>query len=119
MARGGARPGAGRPKGRKPDWMPKKADEKRPVPETKAEIKATAIEDGISPLDLMLSLMRDEEQPLDLRIKMAQLAAPFVHQKPGELSGGKKGEQAVKAAKAANRFAPATAPNVIPIKKQG
>jgi hypothetical protein len=34
---------------------------------------------GLVPLDYMLSIMRDEKAPVDLRCEMAKAAAPFVH----------------------------------------
>ncbi|SRR5258708_10899904 len=34
---------------------------------------------GLVPLEYMLSVMRDEKQPQDVRMEMAKAAAPFVH----------------------------------------
>lgn len=65
MSRGGARQGAGRPKG----GANKINDE--------ARAKALAI--GISPLDYLLGLLRDEAQDQDTRIDAAKAAAPYVH----------------------------------------
>lgn len=63
--KGGARPGAGRPKGSK----------NKVTLEREAEIKAS----GLTPLDYMLSLLRDENQDLAVRADMAKAAAPYVH----------------------------------------
>jgi len=63
--RGGKRQGAGRKKG-----SPNKATAAR-----EAAIAAT----GVTPLDLMLSIMRDETQPQAVRLEMAKAAAPYVH----------------------------------------
>lgn len=67
MARGGSRPGAGR----KPN-TPNKATQKR-----QAEIAAS----GLAPLDYMLSILRSEEQPPEMRFEAAKAAAPYVHPK--------------------------------------
>lgn len=74
--RGGARPGGGRPKGSK-----NKASIAR-----EQEIKAS----GLTPLDYMLTIMRDEEAPKDVRLDAAKAAAPYVHPKLSsvEMSGG-------------------------------
>lgn len=51
-----------------------------------AEVAAS----GLTPLDYMLSIMRDEENPKDMRLDAANKAAPFVHPKLAavEHSGG-------------------------------
>ena len=56
-----------------------------------AALAAAATDPNLSPLDFLLSLMRDPGLPPDLRIKMAQAAAPFVHAKPGD---GRRGQTA-------------------------
>lgn len=65
MAKGGVRPGAGRPKG-----VPNKAT---------AERQAQVAESGLTPLDYMLSVLRDEKADGDDRKWAAQNAAPYVH----------------------------------------
>lgn len=67
MAHGGARPGAGR----KPGQATKLNEE--------ARIKA--LEEGITPLDYMLNLLRDEQNDRDTRFEAAKAAAPYVHAK--------------------------------------
>ncbi|WP_285295773.1 hypothetical protein [Aureimonas altamirensis] len=62
---GGKRPGAGRPKG-----VPNKATDKR-----QAEIAAS----GLTPLDFMIAMLRDETASLEDRKWGAEKAAPFVH----------------------------------------
>lgn len=64
-ARGGKRPGAGRKPG-----VPNRA-----TAEKRAEIEAS----GLTPLDYMLKLLRDEEMPRDVRLDAAKSAAPYVH----------------------------------------
>jgi hypothetical protein len=65
MARGGQREGAGRPKGAR-DKLDREA----------AEIAAT---EGIMPKDFLLGIVRDDTQPLDVRIEAAKAAAPYYH----------------------------------------
>jgi|ERR1700730_4039614 hypothetical protein len=47
-----------------------------------AAIAAAASNPNVSPLEFLLSIMRDSHLPFELRIRVAQMAAPFVHQKP-------------------------------------
>ena len=65
MANGGARPGAGRPKGG--------------ANRINDEARKAALVGGISPLDYLLSVMRDEELPRDERVDAAKAAAPYLH----------------------------------------
>lgn len=67
MARGGKREKAGRP----PGSINKASAAKR------AEIEAS----GLTPLDYMLQVMRNEENPRDVRLDAANKAAPFVHRR--------------------------------------
>jgi hypothetical protein len=69
MARGGPRPGAGRPRGAKSPQV---------------DVIGGAAAEGISPLDYMLGVMRDTEADPARRDRMAQAAAPYVHAKAGE-----------------------------------
>jgi hypothetical protein len=65
MAHGGKRPGAGR----------------RPGSTTQKtrEIADRATEEGITPLEFMLQVMRDESAERSERLDMAKAAAPYVH----------------------------------------
>lgn len=67
MARGGKREGAGRPEG-------------AATAKTRA-IADTAATEGLTPLEYMLSILRDEEQTPAARFEAAKAAAPFVHPK--------------------------------------
>jgi hypothetical protein len=67
MPRGGARPGAGR----KPGSATKRT----------REIADRAADAGLTPLDYMLGLLRDESLPPDMRFEAAKAAAPYVHPK--------------------------------------
>ena len=67
MARGGKREGAGR----KPGVGNKATQEQRKA----------ILESGLSPLDYMLSVMRDEENDQSERLDAANKAAPYVHAK--------------------------------------
>jgi len=99
MARGGYRPGAGRPKS---------ASVK-----TEVEVKREASKAGLSPLEYMLSVMNDDQAERDRRDKMAIAAAPYVHAKADEAKAGKK-EQKQQAAEqvAKGRFAPRSGPRL-------
>lgn len=63
--RGGARAGAGRPKG---------AATKRT-----REIADAAAASGITPLEFMLNVMRNEANELPMRVDAAKSAAPYIH----------------------------------------
>ena len=43
------------------------------------EIAAAAVADGLTPLDVMLSIMRSEDAPMEMRFKAACEAAPYIH----------------------------------------
>lgn len=62
MARGGYRPGAGRPKG---------ARNKLTI------LRDVAAQYGTTPLDYLLSLMRDETLPVNIRMFAAKAALPY------------------------------------------
>lgn len=64
---GGARPGAGRKPG---------ARNKRT-----AEMIDAAASGGIMPLDYMLSVLRNPESSIDMRMDAAKAAAPYLHSK--------------------------------------
>lgn len=101
MARGGYRPGAGRPS---------KAAEAPAEPKT---IKKAAKAAGLSPLDYMLSVMNDTAADDARRDKMAIAAAPFVHIKPADAAPGVKAERQKRGeevAQSGGKFAAPSAP---------
>ena len=65
MALGGARPGAGRKKGG--------------ANRINDEARKKALEDGLSPLEYLLGVMRDIRQDDARRLDAAKAAAPYVH----------------------------------------
>ena len=65
MPSGGKRPGAGRPRGSK--------TKKSQV------IAIAAMAEGITPLEFMLSIMRDESVDGAIRMDMAKACAPYTH----------------------------------------
>lgn len=67
MARGGKREGAGRPAGAI----------NGKTAERVSQIEAS----GLTPLDFMLQMLRDEDQSLENRQWAAEKAAPYVHAK--------------------------------------
>lgn len=76
MPRGGARPGAGRPKGSK---------------NLSISIDKPIL-DGIQPLDFLLSLVANPDVPPALRFEAAKAAAPYVHRKLAPLPAPKSVE---------------------------
>lgn len=74
MARGGKRPGAGRPKGTE-----------NPVTRKRREIAEKALDEGITPLEVMLRGMRKALGPAgddyEAAMPYAKEAAPFIHAK--------------------------------------
>lgn len=72
MAHGGARPGAGKPKGT--------------VAKVDAKAREQAAQSGITPLEYLLQIMRDELQPQEDRMDAAKAAAPYVHAKLANVS---------------------------------
>ena len=79
MPSGGARPGAGRPKGSKND---------EPATFLPAD-------PNITPLELLMQVVRSPEAPLKLRLWAAKEAAPYTHAKlsPKEADGKKSQRQ--------------------------
>ncbi len=69
---GGARQGAGRPKG----TLNKKH----------AELLAGAVSEGETPVEYMLSIMRDENADEKLRNWAAEKSAPFIHPRPAPIA---------------------------------
>lgn len=117
MPRGGARPGAGRPKKAPAAEPAKKRAPRKPAaaPAVDAEGFKTdpawpfgqqrppeppPAEDlsNLQPLDYLLGVMRDPEEDKGRRMQAATLAAPYCHPKKGE--AGKKAEKQVAAEKA-------------------
>lgn len=105
MARGGYRPGAGRPK--KSGGASKAG--------VIAEAKREARKSGVTPLEYMLAVMNDAEGDPDRRDKMAIAAAPYVHVKADTAAVGKKAQRQANAEKAAagGRFAAPSAPKLV------
>ena len=66
MAHGGARPGSGRKKG---------------AANKLTEEAVAKAKDGLSPLDYMLDVLRDERNATDVRLDAAKAAAPYCHPK--------------------------------------
>lgn len=95
MARGGYRPGAGRPKGAKTKTHQAKSED-RIAP----DILQAAKKSGMSPLDYMLAVMRSEDADPSRRDRMAVAAAPFCHPRISDNRFGKK-DAAAEAAHAA------------------
>jgi len=108
MARGGFRPGAGRPK---------KGDPRAPVVASEADaVRPRASLGGKSPLEYMLDVMNDSDADEARRDRMAVSAAPFVHMRAAEAVANKKDQRQAAADDAAtpgNKFAPPSAPKLV------
>ncbi len=74
MANGGARPGAGRPKGS--------------VSRSTEEARLRAAATGELPLDYMLKVLRDPNTTEERRDDMAKAAAPYLHAKLASVTVG-------------------------------
>lgn len=78
MARGGKRPGAGRKRGTRNRKTQEQAD--------------AIIASGLTPLDYMLSVMRDTGNEPAVRLSAAKDAAPYVHARLAAIEhSGKEG----------------------------
>ena len=99
MAKGGYRPGAGRPKGSR----------NKTRNETPADIQSAAAYENMTPLEYMLKVMRDPREDADRRLRCAIAAAPYCHARKGESNG--KADKANRATIAgAGKFAPLKPP---------
>lgn len=108
MARGGYRPGAGR----KPGPQRQKELAERGV--MSDDVKRAAKASGMTPLEYMLSVMRNPEADQTRRDRMAIAAAPFCHPRKEPVGQGKREERAERAqAAATGRFATPAAPKLI------
>lgn len=100
MARGGYRPGAGRPTG-----TTKKQKQKD------TENMTSAAAEGKTPLEYMLSVMNDADADEARRDRMAIAAAPFVHSRAVDV-GKKDAKQDAASKVMQNRFAVPPAPSL-------
>lgn len=80
MPAGGARLGAGRPRGRRSSKT--------------VEQLAAISGSGLTPLAYLLKIMRDKEQEQSVRLDAAKAAAPYVHPKLANLDATLKGDAA-------------------------
>lgn len=90
MPRGGARPGAGRP--RKPVPVEQVATGKPAAPPA-VRVKAGQM----TPLEYMLGVINDASADESRRDRMAQAAAPYVHPKAEAQAQGKKAQREAEA----------------------
>ena len=100
MAKGGYRPGAGRPKG-------SLNRDKRP--EKKVEAPAPVVD---TPLDYMIAVMNDLKADDARRDRMAIAAAPYVHSRAADAAPGKKEQKQAAAEDIAGKFAPRNGPRL-------
>jgi phage terminase small subunit len=109
MPRGGARPGAGRPKGSRNGTSTKAVKAQaaaavapKPGPKKRATVTAAPAA-PVSPLEYMLTVMRDPAVDPTRRDRMAQAAAPFVHAKMEAAKPPSKAEEVEQASQIAGR----------------
>jgi len=115
MAKGGHRPGAGRPPGSR-DTKPRKRRGKANKPPILEDIKVNAVAENLTPLEFMLRVMNDPNEDTDRRDQMCFWAAPYCHRKAEGL--GKKAEKMERARQAASgKFAPGKPPSLQVVKK--
>lgn len=81
MSQGGRRPGAGRPPGA--------------VNKVAEEARRRALFKGVSPLEFLLKVMRDEGEDMPRRLDAAKAAIPFVHPKLQNIEAQIEGKQEV------------------------
>lgn len=126
MPRGGARPGAGRPK-KQPAAPTKPAAKKQVLPKLDADGYKTDPNwpfgkqepepppdlSGLMPLDYLLEVMRDPTEERGRRMQAATLAAPYCHPKRGESSGKKEEAAAKSKAAAAGKFGRREPPKLV------
>jgi hypothetical protein len=108
MAKGGYRPGAGRPKGVK--------NRAKETAKVAPDIRKAARKAQMSPLEYMLAVMNDDDADDSRRDRMAVAAAPFVHAKPSDKPEGKRAQRQAAAegvASGGSRFAPPSGPKLV------
>src|SRR5687767_6713638 len=114
MARGGYRPGAGRPRkaGKRSGETSKPAVRDTPDAQDAPDDVPVNPTESRTPLEFMLAVMNDPGQSPNRRDRMAIAAAPFIHERAGEK--GKKEEKAEAAKRAGTgKFAPAAPPKAV------
>lgn len=104
MARGGYRPGAGRPKGAA------KTSQSAEAANSGAEDDVAVSTD--TPLDYMLKVMRDSSADPVRRDRMAIAAAPFVHARKEPVGQGKREAEKDAAKNVGGRFAAGSPPKL-------
>lgn len=77
---GGARKGAGRPRG--PQVHPSRRAEAKALGLLPATpLQPSRLENGLTPLEMLLSAMRDERLSVEVRLAAAKAVAPYFHAK--------------------------------------
>ncbi len=105
MAKGGYRINAGRPKGSKTKIKSKLKSKNDQISDMLNDFWGNVQAENLDPLDYMLKIMNDPNEPKERRDRMAIAAAPFCHAKATE-GKGKKQEQEIRAkAACAGKFA--------------
>jgi hypothetical protein len=75
---------------------PKGAKDKAPRKTAAAKQATLAASEGLTPLEFMLSVMRDTDKELSYRLDMAKAAAPYVHARLSSIEMGGKDDGPIK-----------------------
>lgn len=108
MARGGFRPGAGRPRGAST------AGKKERAVERTLETASPGSKRFKTALDFAMDVINDGDAPLDAKIRLAIAAMPFQHPKLEAAAPGKKEQRQAnaEAAAGAGKFAAPSGPKL-------
>lgn len=72
-----------------PEGRPKGSPNRKSILTNEQRKKLAEMTDGITPLYLLISIARDEDEAMDTRIEAAKVAAPYLHKKmPIAIEGG-------------------------------
>lgn len=65
------------------------------TPNKRTAAQTEALASGITPLEYMLSVLRDEDEPDNVRLDAAKAAAPYVHSRLSSIEANIKGKMGV------------------------
>lgn len=81
----------------RPQGLPKTGGRQKGTPNKASAATAAAVKaSGLTPLDHMLAVLRDETMPDDVRFDAAKAAAPYVHPKLASIAHTGEGGDPVK-----------------------
>jgi hypothetical protein len=78
----------------RPTGLPKSGGRRKGTPNRASAAREAAIQaSGLSPLDFMLGVMRDEANDIALRLDAARVAAPYVHPRLASVDFGNRDDK--------------------------